>query len=73
MLRTQQAKAHEDIYKPVQKLQFWLELPKHNVDLHVDDWVTTQQEDPILKTVIKWIPHRKVQDQKHLLGNDTKT
>ena len=41
------------------------------VDLHVTDWVTTQQEDPIFKIVIEWISGWKVQDLKHLLGDDT--
>ena len=37
------------------------------------DWVTTQQEDPIVKTAIEWISNQKVQDLKHLLGEDTNT
>ena len=43
------------------------------MDLHVTDWVINQQEDPILKTVIKWISCLKVQDLKHLLGDNTDT
>ena len=43
------------------------------IKLHVTDWVTAQQEDPILKTVIEWISNQKVQDLKHLLGEDTNT
>ena len=39
-----------------------------HVDLHVTDWVTTQQEDPILKTMIKWISNQKVQDLKAPAG-----
>ena len=34
------------------------------------DWVATKQEDPILKTAIKWISNQKVQDLKHLLGDN---
>ena len=40
------------------------------VNLYVTDWVATQQKDPILKTVSKWISNQKVQDLKHLLGDD---
>ena len=29
--------------------------------------------DPILKTAIDWISNHKVQDLKHLLGDDTNT
>ena len=29
------------------------------IDLHVADRVTSQEEDPILKTVIKWISNWK--------------
>ena len=36
------------------------------------DWVTTQQEDQILKTVIEWISNQKVQDLKYLLGDNAK-
>ena len=31
------------------------------------DWVTAQQEDPVLKIVIEWISSIKVQDLRHLL------
>ena len=34
---------------------------------------TTQQEDPIFKPVMEWISNWKVQDLKHLLGDDTNT
>ena len=44
-----------------------------HVDLHVTNSVADQQEDPILKTVIKWISNWKVQDVKHLLGDDRNT
>ena len=44
-----------------------------HVNLHVTDWLTIQQEDPILKAVIEWISNRKVQDLKHLLGDDANT
>ena len=44
-----------------------------HVSLHVTNWVTTQQEGPILKTVIKWISNWKVQDLKQLRGDDINT
>ena len=43
------------------------------VNLHVTDWVATQWEDLLLKAVINWIPNQKVQDLKHLLGDDVNT
>ena len=65
------AKADKEIHKLVQETAIlaWAAC----VDLHVTDWVTSQQEDPILKTTIKWISGQKVQDLKHLLGDDTNT
>ena len=45
-------------------LWFWL---KH--DLWTYMWLTAQQENPILKTVIDWISGQKLQDLKHLLGD----
>ena len=65
------AKANEEIHKPAQEIAFpdWAAC----IDLHVTDSVTTQQEDPILNTVIKWISGQQVQDLKHLLGDDTNT
>ena len=65
------AKADEEMHKPVQETVI-LAWAAH-VDLHVTDWVTAQQEDPILKTAIEWISGQKVQDLKHLLGDDTNT
>ena len=44
-----------------------------HINLHETDWVTAQQEVPVLKTMIKWICNQKVQDLKHLLGGDTYT
>ena len=37
------------------------------------DWVTTQQEDPTYKATVERISGQKVQDHKHLLGDDTNT
>ena len=43
------------------------------LNLHVTDWVATQWEDPVLKAMINWIPNQKVQDLKHLLGDEGTT
>ena len=65
------AEADEYIHKQVQETA---SRANHvHVYLHVTDWVAAQQEDPILKTVIKWISTKKVQDLKHLLGDNTNT
>ena len=63
------AKAEKNIHKPVQET-VTLGQAAH-IDLHVTDWVTTQQEDLILRTMIDWISGQKIQDLKHLLGSDT--
>ena len=65
------AKADEEIHKPIQETVILAQAAC--VDLHVTDWVTVQQEDPILKTAIEWISGWKVQDLKHLLGEDPNT
>ena len=65
------AKADEVTHQPFQETAIlaWAAC----VDLHVTDWVTAQQEDWPLKATIKWISGQKVQDLKHLLGDDTNT
>ena len=65
------AKADEEIHKPVQETMSLAQTAY--VSLHMTDWVTAQQEDPILKTMIEWTSGQKVQDLKHLLGNDANT
>ena len=65
------AKADEEIHKPVKETAI-LAWAAH-IDLQVTNWVTAQQKDPILKTAIKWISGQKIQDLKHLLGDDTNT
>ena len=67
------AEADEEIHRPVKETAGLARAAQAHVDLHVADWVTAQQEDPVLKTVIEWISSQKVQDLKHLLGNNTKT
>ena len=65
------AKADEEIHKPVQETVILAQAA--HVHLHMTDWVTAQQEDPILMTAIEWISGLKVQDLKHLLGDDANT
>ena len=64
------AEADEEIHKQVWETVVLARAAQAHVDLHVTDWVTAKQEDPILKTVIEWISNQKVQDLKHLLGDD---
>ena len=49
------ADADEKIHKHVQETVILARTTQVHVDLHVTNWVTTQHEDLILKTVIKWI------------------
>ena len=65
------AQADEEIHKPFQETVILTQAAC--IDLHVTDWVTTQQEDPTLQAVIEWISGQKVQDLKHLLGDDANT
>ena len=67
------ADADEEIHKQVQETVILARAAQVHVDQHVTNWVTTQQEDSILKTVIKWISDQKVWDLKHLLGKYTDT
>ena len=65
------AQVDEKIHKPSQETVILAQAAC--IDLHVTDRVTTQQEDPALKAAIKWISGQKVQDLKHLLGDDANT
>ena len=67
------AKADEEIHKQVQETAIQARATQAYVNLHVTDWVTVQQEDPILKIAIKWISNQNAQDQKHLLGDNANT
>ena len=44
-----------------------------HVNLPVTDWVATQWEDPVFKAVINWVFNQKVQNLKHLFGDDANT
>ena len=43
------AEADKEIHKQVQKTAILARATKAHVNLHVTQWVTAQQEDPILK------------------------
>ena len=43
------------------------------MNLYVTDWVAAQQEDPVLKVMINWIPNQNIQDLKYLLGDSMNT
>ena len=64
------ADADEEIHEQVQEIVILARASQVYANLHVTNWVTTQQEDLILKTMIEWICDQKVQDLKHLLGKD---
>ena len=49
------AEADEEIHKPVLETVILARAAQPCVNLHVTDWVTAQQEDPLLKTIIEWI------------------
>ena len=67
------AEADEEIHKQVWETAVLARATHLHVNLHVTDWVTAQQEDPILKTMIKWISNWRLQDLKHLLEVGTNT
>ena len=67
------AKADENVHKPIQETAVLARAAQTHVDLHVTYWVFIQQEDSLLKTLIEWIFNQKVQDLKHLLGDEAKT
>ena len=62
------AKADENIHRPVQETVVLARAAQTHVELHVTDWVTAKQENPILKTMVEWISNQKVQDLMYLLG-----
>ena len=50
----------EEIHEQVWKTAVQARATHTHVNLHITDWLATQQEDPILKTMIKWISNQKV-------------
>ena len=67
------AETDKVIHKQVQEAVLQARAAHKHVNLHVTDWVATQWEDPVLKAMINWISHQKVQNLKHLLGDDVNT
>ena len=57
--------ADEEIHKQVWETSALARAAHVHVNLHVIDLVAMQEEDPILKTMIKWISNQKIQDLKH--------
>ena len=49
------AETNEEIHKQVWEAAVQARATHMHLNLHVTDWVATQGENPILKTVIKWI------------------
>ena len=64
--------ADEEIHKPDQKTRILARAAQAHINLCVTDWITTQQEEPILKTMIECVSNWKVQDLKHLNGRQHK-
>ena len=62
------AKGDKEIHTPMQGTVILVQAAY--IYIHVTDWVTALQEDPILKTAVKWISSQKVQD---LLEGDANT
>ena len=48
------------LYKQVQETVILVRASQTCINLHVTDWVTAQQEDPMLKTAIEWISNWNV-------------
>ena len=67
------AETDEEIHKHVWEAAIQTRAAPIHVNLHVTDWVATQWEDPVLMTMIDWILNWKVQDLKHLLGDNANT
>ena len=64
------AETDKEIHKQVWEAAVHARATHACVILHLTDWVATQQEDPVLKAMINWIPNWKVQDLMYLLGDD---
>ena len=67
------AATDEEVHKQAWETAVLARATHMHVNLYMTDWVATQWEDPILKTVINWISNWKVEDLKHLLGDDGNT
>ena len=67
------AETDEEIHKHVWEAAIQARATHMCVNLHVTDWVATNPEDPVLKTMISWILNWNVQDLKHLFGDNANT
>ena len=67
------AQTDKEIHKPVQETAILARTTQAFVNLHVTDWGPTQEEDPILKTVIELISNQKVWYLKYLPGDYANT
>ena len=67
------AETDDEIHKKVQETAVQARATYIHVNLHVTDWVAAQWEDPVLKAMINWISNWKLQNLKHLLGDDANT
>ena len=67
------AETDKEIHMQVQEGAIKARVAHTCVNLHVTDWVAAQWEDPVIKAARDWIPNWKVQDLKHLLGDDANT
>ena len=53
------AETDKEIHRQVQEAVVQARAAHTHVNLHITDWVATQWEGPILKTMIEWIPNQK--------------
>ena len=67
------AEADSEIHRKVQEAAIQATATHTHVNLHMPDWVAAQWEDPVLRAMINWISNGKVQNLKHLLGDDMNT
>ena len=67
------AETGEEIHKQVQEAAIQARAAHTHVNLHMTHWVAAQQEDPVLKAVINWVPNQKVQVLKLFLGDNANT
>ena len=67
------AEAEERIHKQVEETAVQANDTHTCVNLYVMDCLAAQQEDPILKIVMECISTNKVQDVKHLFGDQATT
>ena len=67
------AVTEEEVHNQVWEIVVQARATHMYVILHVTDWVATQWEDPKLQTMIKWMSNQKVQNLKHLLGDEANT